>query len=125
MAKVNITSSTPASKSTRLASGTTNTSMTKSLSGQKTTTTINKASSSSTGSNGVKITSSTNKKNDAVRMPDSNSSSSNKMQTVVKTNQQRISPMGVQQRDQQIKKAQDALMAKRISNGTYDSSGTN
>ena len=50
---------------------------------------------------------------------------SNKVQAVLKTNQQRISPMGVQQRDQQIKKSQDALMAKRLNNGNYNSSGTN
>ena len=76
MAKVNITASTAASESTRLASSKTDTSMTKSVSAPKATTTVNKASSSSVGTGGVKITSSTNKTSNAVRMPNSNSASS-------------------------------------------------
>jgi len=48
---------------------------------------------------------------------------------IVAINKQRVSPLGVQQRDIQIAKAQAALQKSRIKivNGTkyYDSSGTN
>ena len=55
MARVTITASTPASKSTRLASSTGNTSMVKSASPAKATTTVNKGSAGSVGKSGVKI----------------------------------------------------------------------
>ena len=59
MASVNITASTPASKSVRLASGASNTSMVKGASMGKATTVVNKGSSTSVGKSGVKISSST------------------------------------------------------------------
>ena len=58
MAGVNITASTPASRSTRLASGSNGTSMVKSAPAIKSTTTVNKGSSTSVGKSGVKISSS-------------------------------------------------------------------
>lgn len=48
-----------------------------------------------------------------------------KVEAILKQNQQRISLMGVKGRDAQIKAAQDALQARRLKNGDYDSSGTN